>query len=326
MFTQDQLEQVHSYTVQMQELQQNIQQLQLDIGGPLVNAVADAASWFSVMTSTIDAVIHHQADDAASAYGLGVAHVQMGLSALDAKSKLDQLTQSIHDQQAATDKMVNASMSAIDADLSKRQADLSVSTALQKLSDDQKVASTTVEQLTRDQLDAESQMKSAARASADLAAARAEESGATFTAGQKADAYRDALIAEASQLAPGSPLRVHLQSWIDELASVPRDINTRVTLTTSDTGYQNPGRQHGGEVVAGRVYTVGEGGHPETLVMYQGGGGMVIPSGGGGGGAAGLAAPTIGPVNVNGPVGSEEIARMIAGDIARELNWLHRIA
>jgi hypothetical protein len=82
-------------------------------------------------------------------------------------------------------------------------------------------------------------------------------------------------------------------------------------------------RAGGGPVAAGGMYTVGEGGREEKLLMYPGGGGMVIPTGRGSGGSSGDTNVTVN-VNVGFMSGSITEARRIANAIVPELTRVMR--
>jgi hypothetical protein len=70
-----------------------------------------------------------------------------------------------------------------------------------------------------------------------------------------------------------------LEAEFAKLEKAAKDAAAAISRATPETGHVTPGsgRAAGGPVAAGKTYTVGEAGEPETLVMFAGGGGHVFP-------------------------------------------------
>jgi hypothetical protein len=280
-FTQEQLEQVHQYNISTKQLSQSLEVLQMDMGGKLVPSVETAVRGFSELADITHFLIDGQAHNVAEANALAIAQQHAGEQAIVTKDRLEELTASIKDQTKAQDDLVAATFGSIDADLAKQRADLSVSDALQKLSDDTRTNSWDTRLMTSDQLSAKDALVNAAKATQKLAEEHAKLGGATLSARDSQAVLRQALQDEEAQLSADSPLRRDLDAYISLLRDVPTDITTHFSIVGME-GANAPGfRQHGGPVLAGQAYDVGETGR-ERLYMYPGGGGYVVPNGGSG--------------------------------------------
>ena len=90
-----------------------------------------------------------------------------------------------------------------------------------------------------------------AEAAVRLAQDQAEANGATLSASQKADLYRQELQKLAATLAPGSELRRQIDGYIADLQRVPRDVTTRFNTTgTRGPTSGSRGFSHTGSVMA----------------------------------------------------------------------------
>lgn len=120
---------------------------------------------------------------------------------------------------------------------------------------------------------------SVAAAAVKKAEDEAAASGSTLNAQQKTAIYRAELQNLAASLAPGSPLRAHLDQYIASLNSIPSTVNTvvttssgqRVSTTPSGATVKRGGRafQHGGTV---------PGSHGEAVPILAHGGEVVLPT------------------------------------------------
>lgn len=149
-------------------------------------------------------------------------------------------------------------------------------------------------------------------------AAAEKQKGSSLTAQESADAVVNALNGVVGTLAPDSPLRQHLQAYIDKLKyEVPSNVKTVVSLSANFTewdAYINglttvPGRAVGGPVTSGRPYVVGENG-PELFV--PGASGTIIPNGP-------MAAPTAlaagGSTTINLVVDGRVLSQIVRDDL-----------
>jgi hypothetical protein len=238
-------------------------------------------------------------------------------AAQNAKASIDATAQSLKDAAAASeaataafDKFVGAEEAATHADIALQRENIKVAESQGKVDLAQENLNKQIQQfgptsdeavlaghqLTLAQLDQKDAYYAAA-----AAAKKLQEDTDVAATGQKnaskdAQAYIDKLTAEAATLAPGSPLRANLQTYIDKLNNeLPKVVTTELKLNTGAarqelTAYRNliglnttdslsgGPRAAGGPVVPGGIYDIGERG-PEKLVMGATGG-YVIPNAG----------------------------------------------
>lgn len=185
-------------------------------------------------------------------------------------------------------------------------------------------AADAAEELRKAQLGAQQAALSQAEAAAENAKQQAELRGQTFTARDAMLVERDALQQVANQLAPGSPLRVSLESYIATLQDrIPKEVITHFQVYFSSQGaistsgdYYIP-RASGGPVMPGYAYTVGEYG-PEKLYMGRNGG-YIVPDRSGPSASPATTYQQPITVNVTQPNASP-------WQIARELAWAMKTA
>jgi hypothetical protein len=269
-FTQEDIDKVREFNREQKELGQSWDHLQSLIGQKLVPGLDRILIGLNEMSAGHFAETWEQYRDKTS-------------KAADAADRYHQeiegVAQGLKDQKKASDDLLKTTEDVTDATLNVRDADRRVSDALSKLITDQGQASTSAADLQRDQDEVERSMIGAAKSAADLAEKQANLAGTSLTARDKVDNMISKLREEEGTLAPGSPLRNALDQYIAQLDKIPREVNTRITSTISESviAVKEEGRQHGGTVIPGRIYDIGETG-PEKLYMYPGGGGMVVPN------------------------------------------------
>lgn len=179
-----------------------------------------------------------------------------------------------------------------------------------------------------------------AQAAVDAAAQQAALFGAQLSAADAATIQRDKLQEVANTLAPGSPLRAQLQTYIDDLNTrIPKEVSTKVNLniaadTAAGQGTLNTAganavlhelfrqadqggpRAAGGPVSPGRSYPIVERGAPEVFTDAEGNS-YLLPAGQGrvtpvqpGGGSSFQQHVTI---NVASNVDDRSVQRVITG-------------
>jgi hypothetical protein len=297
-------EATQAHTAAMKALDESIRQTETDMAGTL---------------TTDQGLITAQIAQQRSAMAVKDAQKALADELLKDSEYADKHTAALHGIEAAQDKVTQAvarygpksDQAAAATDALNRQVDAG------KTLDQQYADQAT--SLAKHQLDLVDAMVNAAKAAETLATKQADAAQTSLSAAEKAQVFRDALQTEMATLAPGSPLRANLQAYIDMLNNIPRTEGTSITATiaindpTGFWGSQHPGRQHGGSMVPGEVYTVGEQG-PETVVMGRTGA-YVIPNSSSGGGpvpavaAAGAAGRASSPdlhVHINGQGMNEE--------------------
>lgn len=196
--------------------------------------------------------------------------------------------------------LVDATLAAFNADLRYTDATNQVEDAIAAMAEEARNGGTATEEYGRAMDDAAGAALGQAAAAANLAEKQAEATGSTLTAADSARIQRDELIKVRDTLAPGHPLRVRLDEWINRLNAVPGVVSTTAHLDTGaaraelaalqslyrevpgfglSTGSRGPAprrRASGGPVDAGGTYLVGEEG-PELLHM-GGGSGRITPN------------------------------------------------
>jgi hypothetical protein len=315
-FTQEDLDRAHAYEVASNELTQQVDVLKTSIGEKLVPVLTDFDRGATLITGTLDKMATATRGNMVTAAGLAYADLEQQDAAMRLKDKLDQVTKSYEDQRAAENKLYNTDLSAIDASIGHERALREVSDAVVRLKDDTDRYGATSQQA-RDDIDRlRDAMVNDARTAADLAAKHEEAAGSMLSASDKAKVFQDALQHEIDTLGPDSPLRKELQGYIDQLNNIPREVTTQFNAAgnpvfgPSLTG----GRQHGGPVAPGGIYSVGESG-PETLVMGAAGG-YVFPGAGRGGSGGGSVNITVNVESAADPfrIGSEIAWALKYGD------------
>jgi hypothetical protein len=201
------------------------------------------------------------------------------------KTALDTQTQALHDQAeaadalwAATDKLINQEEAQVNAGFALQEANLAVSESQGKVvaageaaqaavkkyganSDEAKVAS---DNYTRAVIEQEKAYYAAAGAARKLQEDTDLAETGQKDAAKEAQAYIDALQAEANTLDPSNPLRKNLQAYIDKLKNeIPSQVNTTFTTTYVSKGSHGVAMAGGGHAYAGEQLWVGEHG-PEA--------------------------------------------------------------
>ena len=308
----------------MRELNADSENLKTTLGSALLPIWVELLSAGVELTTIIEGVSHKLDDVTHSSQGFiggilqganpAIAEINLLAGAHDksAKSVTDYgkaqvkttditkaATQATKEQDTALQKLNDTILGSIDSDLgleqarlrSKQAVDQSVQAqtdlndAIKRYGPNSDQARQASDALKQSILDGRAASISETQAALKQAQAHAELSGKTLTA-------RDSMLLEIAefskfrdQIAPGSPLRAYLDSYINDLQTrIPRNVNTTVTITTVSLSGRSggnlaiEGRAEGGIVVPGHVYDVGETG-PERLVMDRRGGGYVIPNG-----------------------------------------------
>jgi hypothetical protein len=209
------------------------------------------------------------------------------------------LTDAVSEAAEAYDDLLDSVLAQADADLAFREAMDSTRDALDELAEKQAAAAAAGgknkeanEELEDALFNAEGALYDQANAAVAAAEKQAELEGKTLSAADKQAILVSELSGLRDFLAPGNPLRKHVQAAIDKLNELATDRSAtvsiqireqRIALTQSrDEG----GRAAGGAVNPHSTYLVGERG-PELLTL-GGRGGHITPNsqlrGGGGGG------------------------------------------
>lgn len=211
----------------------------------------------------------------------------------EARSAADAHTKALKDQAAQVDDLIGKHLRLVGGELAVEDAAFRAADAVDDLTEAEKESGAESDEYARALNDAKDAQLSAAQAAADYEVAQREASGETVTAQQKAEILREQLMAVASTLAPGSPLRAAIEGYANDVASVPETATTDFTAntgtasdelwlymrklseiprsveTTVRTHYVSTGlgyRADGGPVVAGGTYWVGERG-PELVTF-----------------------------------------------------------
>lgn len=146
--------------------------------------------------------------------------------------------------------LLDAQSQAINSDMAFRDAEMALSDANQTLAEKQVALNAAIKDhgaksaearqatidLQKAQQDAVGAVVADAEAFVKLKEDQAAANGQTVTAQQQHDLLRQRLQDLANALGPNSPLRSQLQGYIDQLRSIPTNIQTRVTLTGENVG------------------------------------------------------------------------------------------
>lgn len=165
----------------------------------------------------------------------------------------------------ATQDRADALIDAVGGDIayrdSLRQTNDALTTYMEKAGDSE----TSADDLAQAQDDAAQAALDQGQAAVDAAVQIAEAGGATVTANERAAIMRTELQKVAHSLDPGSPLRVQLQGYIDQLNAIPQTLTTNIeTVYRAPTGNVPAGqtpvqrRAKGGPVEKDTAYLVGD--------------------------------------------------------------------
>lgn len=276
-YTQADLDNARKYQVAQKQLGQNWSDLVSQVGGAVVPALADL---FQGQNALIYAnkQLTKSYDDGKITYEQYTSNNQALLAGYEKDYVASQ------NAKAGIDALANAQQAAANAAADEAKAEDALYTALEKNVSsefayeqsliDLKNAQDTVAAGTGDATENNLRLREAYVKVADAAVTLAEDqataNGVTLTAGEKADVYRQKLIDLQAQLGPSDPLRKDLQGYINELDSIPSNINTSI----STSGGQRPGG-HGTQSFAGGGMVAGPSGeHP---VMAKSGEGVFTP-------------------------------------------------
>jgi hypothetical protein len=257
------LQQVRDYQVAQKELDNSWQQLTDTIGRdflPVKKAVIDDANENIYVWNHLDEQLAK----------MGATHSQSRAAIMEASQALRDEYRASLDAQHQADELAASQKAAADAAQQEADAESALYDSLQKAGDadaaltDASFALRDAQNRVRDAMAAYTQavkehgagsqqardallaLQEAQQAEAEdarrvaLAAvaqaeAQAEANGTTLSAADKADIYRKKLQDLASQLGPNDPLRKELQAYIDELKSIPGDVNTTIGYHTVRT-------------------------------------------------------------------------------------------
>jgi len=239
--------------------------------------------------------------DAEAQVALNVkTQTELGVVTDDNTEATEELNQALEDQENQLKAVVNATLSAFNAQLGYESQTWATEDAVAAYNDTLgSMIDGTYEgtDAARDLAKAENEVYEnalrQAAAAAQLAADTAKASGEQLTAAETAKIQAEELQRVADTLDPGSPLRAQLAAYIGQLNAIPREVTTtfrtiieeaRITAGTQSgmgsgrTSVTYPGRAMGGFVAQNTPYLVGENG-PELFIPT--GAGRISPNAGG---------------------------------------------
>lgn len=254
---------------------------------------------------------------AAAQRGLAVSSGDAASGADGLADSTQNVTDRLKKQKDALDAVLDATLAQFDSNLGYRKSIDAVEGALQELADTERVAGRNSEAYRDVLLSTEGALTSQADAAVKLADDQAKANGKTLDAADKAKIWREELGRLADGLAPGSPLRVQLQGYVDQLAKVPTSITTSLKGDFALFGSRRvPVRAAGGDIPPGGVI-VGESG-PE-IVERDAGGGLKVTDAQRTRTAGGSTRSQTVNIHLHG-------STVTAQDLAREAIWQWRVA
>lgn len=166
----------------------------------------------------------------------------------DATDAAEDNTEALRKQREETERLRLAKIDLIGGDIAVREAQRRARDATADYDKAMSDASLTADELAAAQDDAADALLNAAGVAVDYAADQAEANGAMLTGEDKARLMREQLEFMAGTLAPDSPLRSQIQGYIDDLAQIPREITTVVSVNASGNTIKKI--QQGGQTIA----------------------------------------------------------------------------
>lgn len=186
-------------------------------------------------------------------------------------------TQAVEENQRALEDRYDAVREQTGAELDLEQAHLRTREAMQRYTEALNDSEASAEDREGAAFDLQEAIMAEGDAARDSAETTARAQGRASTAVAEGSAAQIWQLGQvAGTFAPGSPLRVWLDEYIDRLGSIPRTVKTDITVSGNAAGPLVGARAKGGPVTAGAPYVVGEEG-PELFVPGQSG--TVIPNG-----------------------------------------------
>jgi hypothetical protein len=284
-FSQEDIDRVKEYKRQQTELGQAWDHLSATAGQKLLPATSALSAAFTLLLQgqsiTAASVADYTAKLAAQGFAQGNLEQATRQAAQALADQSDELQRGIDLSRGSAD----ATLGLVDAGLRQREAALGVERAQVSLNEAIRDHGVKSAEAREAQVSLERAIFNQAQAMIAAAKQAAEASVAQRGLGEGADAARYAMDEErkslqrvAESLAPGSPVRVLLESYIRQLSTLPRDITTTVRFRQISEG-SAPGniaaRAHGGRVYAGQTALLGEEG--AELVRFDRPG-TVIPA------------------------------------------------
>lgn len=308
LFDQADLDKAEKLRLSMDRLDDSVKNIERNAGRSIVPWITDAANGVAKLAETADSASPKVKTfvggflDAVPVVGplkqLGDVLGVVGSESSKTAEKQQRLQEQLHNAAVSAEEQEKALDSLNKAIVASFDSELGLETALDKLEDTNRTlteaikarddavrisgrgsaAALAAEEVLSDALrDARGDYLAAANAAVRFADDQAAASGRTLDAATRTGIYKSKLEELLNSLAPGSPLRAALQGYIDQLNTIPTDINTRVSVTstfatsgkTSAGGVPQksniPLRAKGGPVKKGEPYIVGENG-PELRV------------------------------------------------------------
>lgn len=233
----------------------------------------------------------HQVEDLAKAYDAATEAVKRETAqkelaeavANDLGTTLEEETEETEDNTAAKQRQaeavanvtnamrdkVEATLASISSEIGLRNATRQSTEAIGEYDELARSGKASVDELAEAQDKAAEAALRQAAAAAKLREDQEKAEGRTLSARDAARLQREELEKVAATLAPGSPLRVQLQEYIDQLLTIPGSVTT--TITGGRTGVNGGAgrgvagvRAAGGPIIDGNTYLVGENG-PELV-------------------------------------------------------------